>query len=428
MVKITTEEPLWLMERRWPNASTQTTAVESAVRNIIDDVRLRGDEALVEYTEKFDKVKLTPAGFKVTREEIEEAYGKVKQETIEALRRARDRLAANETRRLEGLSFTTSVDGVTVRFETRPIRRVGCYVPGGKAAYPSSLVMNVTPAKVAGVDEVIVVTPPGRDGSVPPLTLIAADVCRADSIYKVGGAQAVAALAVGTATIPRVDKIVGPGNQYVASAKSLVQRWVAIDKPAGPTEILVVADDSADPRLVALDLVSQAEHGPGGVCGVVTNSRSFAEAVNRELGSVVASVPRSEYVKPVLEGGGFIYLVPSMEEAAEFADRFAPEHVEVVARDPRELVGRIRGAGLILVGPNSPVSATDYALGVNHVLPTEGYGRIAGGLTALDYVKPISIVESSREGLGNARVVVKELSEAEGLPNHARAVEGRFER
>jgi histidinol dehydrogenase len=426
MMRIITEEPPWLMERRWPNASAQSTTVEVAVKSIIEDVQRRGDAALVEYTEKFDGVKLTPALFKVPSEEISEAYQQVKPETVEALHRARDRLEANETQRLKGLSFTTCIDGVTVRHEPRPLRKVGCYVPGGKAAYPSSLVMNVTPAKVAGVDEVIVVTPPGRYGKVTPLTLLAADICGADSVYRVGGAQAMAALAFGTDTIPRVDKIVGPGNQYVTAAKSLVQRWVAIDKPAGPTEILVVADDSADPRLVALDLVSQAEHGPGGVCGVVTDSRVFADAVNRELEAVTASVPRSEYVKPVLNEGGFIYIVPSMMVAADFVDRFAPEHVEVMAREPLALIERIRGAGLILVGPYSPVSATDYALGVNHVLPTEGYGRVFGGLTVLDYIKPVSIVEASLGGLEAVRGVVKTLAEAEGLPNHARAVEERF--
>jgi histidinol dehydrogenase len=428
MVKIITKEPRWLTERRWPNASAQTTAVETAVKSIVEDVQRRGDAALIEYTEKFDKVKLTPTGFKVTREEILEAYRTSDPETVEALRRTRDRLAANETQRLRGLSFITNIDGVTIRHESRPLRRVGCYVPGGRAAYPSSLIMNVTPAKVAGVDEVIVVTPPGRGGKITPLTLVAADVCGADAVYRVGGAQAVAALAFGTDTIPRVDKIVGPGNQYVTTAKSLIQRWVAIDKPAGPTEILVVADDSADPRLVALDLVSQAEHGPGGVCGVVTDSRAFAEALNQELEAVVASAPRSEYVKPVLDEGGFIYVISSIAEAADFADTFSPEHVEVVTRNPQSLVERIRGAGLILVGSNSPVSATDYALGVNHVLPTEGYGRIAGGLTVLDYVKPVSIVEASRLGLEAVRGTIRVLAEAEGLPNHARAVEGRFTR
>jgi histidinol dehydrogenase len=426
MVKIVKEEPRWLNEYRWPNASAQTTAVEAAVKGIVEDVQRRRDDALIEYTEKFDKVKLTSEGLKITREEISEAYQAVDLDTIEALHKVRDRLIANETQRLKGLSFTTSIDGVTVWHEPHPLRRVGCYVPGGKASYPSSVVMNVTPAKVAGVDEVIVATPPGRDGKITPLTLIAADVCGADAVYRVGGAQAVAALAFGTDTIPRVDKIVGPGNKYVTAAKSLVQRWVAIDKPAGPTEILVVADDSADPRLVALDLVSQAEHGPGGVCGVVTDSQAFAEAVNGELEAVVASAPRSEYVKQVLDEGGFIYIATSIAEAAGFADRFAPEHVEVVTRDPWPLVAKIRGAGLILVGSNSPVSATDYALGVNHVLPTGGYGRIAGGLTVLDYVKPVSIVEASRRGLEAVRGTVRVLAEAEGLPNHARAVEGRF--
>jgi len=428
MVKIITEEPKWLMDCRWPNASTQITEVEAAVKVIIDEVQCRGDAALVEYTEKFDKVKLTPAGFKVTREEISEAYRSVAPERVEALLKARDRLALNEMQRLKGLSFATDIGGVTVRHEPRPLRRVGCYVPGGKAAYPSSLVMNVTPAKVAGVDEVIVATPPGRAGKIAPLTLVAADVCGVDSVYRMGGAQAIAALAFGTDTIPRVDKIVGPGNQYVASAKNLLQRWVAIDKPAGPTEILVIADDSADARLVALDLVSQAEHGPGGICGVVTDTRAFADAVYSELDNVTSSVPRSEYVKSVLNEGGFIYVVPSMAAAADFVDRFAPEHVEVFAREPLALVERIRGAGLILVGSYSPVSATDYALGVNHVLPTEGYGRVSGGLTVLDYIKPVSIVEASPRGLDAVRGVVRALAEAEELPNHARAVEGRFTR
>jgi histidinol dehydrogenase len=427
-MKIISEEPQWLMERRWPNASGQTTEVETVVKGIVEDVKSRGDAALVEYTESFDKVRLAPEMFKVTREEIEEAYQLVKPETVEALRMARDRLMVNEIQRLKGLNFTTHIDGVTIRHESRPLRRVGCYVPGGKAAYPSSLVMNVTPAKVAGVEEVVVVTPPRLDGKVTPLTLLAADVCGADSVFKVGGAQAVAALAFGSDSIPRVDKIVGPGNQYVTAAKSLVQRWVAIDKPAGPTEILVLADDSADPLLIALDLVSQAEHGPGGVCGVVTDSKVFAEALNRELEVVTASAPRSEYVKPVLNEGGFIYLVSSMAEAADFVDRFAPEHVEVVVRNPWALVERIRGAGLILVGPNSPVSASDYAFGVNHVLPTEGYGRVAGGLTVLDYVKPVSIVEASLVGLENVRSIIEVLANSEGLPNHARAVEGRFRR
>ena len=428
MVKIIRNEPPWLTEHRWPNASADTTAIENKVRGIVDDVQRRGDIALVEYTKQFDAVKLTPAEFKVTKEEILEAYNLVKPETIEALRGARDRLAENETKRLKGLEFTTTFKGVTIRHETRPLRRVGCYVPGGKAAYPSSLIMNVTPAKVAGVNEVIVTTPPGKNGNVSPLTLVAADICEVDAVYRIGGAQAVAALAFGTETVPRVDKIVGPGNQYVTTAKSLVQKWVAIDKPAGPTEILVIADDSADPRLIALDLVSQAEHGPGGICGLVTDSVAIGEAVNDELEEIVKSAPRSEYVNKVLEEGGFILIVANMDEASDFTNKFAPEHVEVMTRNPRILIERIRGAGLILLGPYSPVSASDYAYGVNHVLPTGGYGKIVGGLTVLDYVKPISIVESTLEGLETIRGSIVALAEAEGLPNHARAVEGRFTR
>jgi histidinol dehydrogenase len=394
----------------------------------VEDVRVRGDAALLDYTERFDRIRLKPEQLRVPPEEIEEAVRKVPEETLQALRKARDRLAANEEQRLKRLSFETEIGGVKVSHEVRALRRVGCYVPGGKAAYPSSLVMNVTPAKVAGVSDVIVATPPSADGSINPLILAAADACGADAVFRAGGAQAVAALAFGTETVPRVDKIVGPGNQYVTAAKMIVQRVVAIDKPAGPTEILILADDTADPRLIALDLVSQAEHGAGGICGVVTDSFTLAERIQRELEAATSEARRGDIVRDVLAEGGFIYVVNSIDEAVEFADRFAPEHLEVQAKNPRAIANRISGAGLILLGGSSPVSATDYALGVNHVLPTEGYGRVSGGITVLDYLKPVSVVEATLAGLAEVRGTVARLAEAEGLPNHAAAVEGRFRR
>jgi histidinol dehydrogenase len=289
--------------------------------------------------------------------------------------------------------------------------------------------MNVVPAKVAGVGEVVVATPPGPEGSIHPLTLVAADICGVDSIYRVGGIQAIAALAFGTETVGKVDKIVGPGNKYVTTAKSVVSRWVAIDKPAGPTEILVIADESADPRIIAMDLISQAEHGSGGISGLITTSEVLAKKVQNELSEIVPKIPHSKYVREVLKSGGFIYLTKSLDDAAEFADRFGPEHLEIQTREPREpreLAEKVGGAGLILLGEYTPVSATDYCMGVNHVLPTNGYGKISSGLTVIDFLKLVDVVESSREGLQNVRENVRVLSDAEGLPNHGLAVEGRF--
>ena len=424
-MKVYRELPTDLLDTRWPNASAENQLLDY-VKPIIDRVRAEGDPALIHFTERFDEVRLEPSELEVGVDEVEAAYSMVTEEQVAALKESKRRLEAVESTRLKRLMFTVELDGVNVKSVVKPLGRVGCYVPGGKAAYPSSLVMNVVPARVAGVDQVVVCTPPGKDKRISPLTLVAADICRVDHMYRVGGAQAVAAMAYGTETIPRVDKIVGPGNMYVTAAKTAASDAVAVDKPAGPSEVLVLADDTADPLLIALDMISQAEHGPGGLVGLVTTSPRLAEEVERLLSESVAKAPRRRVVEEVLREGGFIYTVDSLEKAVEFADALAPEHLEVITAEPRLVAEKAPSAGLVLVGPYTPVSSTDYCMGANHVLPTGGYAKISPGITVLEYLKPVTIVESTMEGLQNVRKHVKALSDSEGLPNHGLAVEGRF--
>jgi histidinol dehydrogenase len=424
MITKYTEKPLDILAKRWPTQAGGGADLLDYVRPIVEDVKSRGDEAVKEYTSKFDKVELS--SFLVTKDEIQEAYKQVSQDQIEALRESRKRLEIIESIRLSQMNFETTLDGVSVTCATRPLEKVGCYVPGGKAAYPSSLIMNVTPAKVAGVPRIIVCTPPGKDGKVTPLTLVAADICMVDEVYKVGGIQAVAGLAYGTETIPRVDKIVGPGNAYVTAAKTIVSETVAIDKPAGPSEILVIADETAKPKLIALDLISQAEHGEGGISGLVTTSNELADRVIQELTEMVPDLERGEITKSVLETGGFVYVVETIDEAISFSNEFAPEHIAIMTGIPEEVAEKITNSGLVLLGDYTPVSSTDYCMGVNHVLPTEGYAKVTSGITVLDYVKPVSIVKSTRPGLHIVRKKVAAIAEVEGLPNHREAVEGRF--
>jgi len=413
-----------LLAKRWPSISASNNELLDYVRPIVSDVAERGDDAVREYTERFDKVYLE--SFKVSPEEIQVAYNKVSQSEIEALRESRTRLEKVEFQRLAHNNYTVEIDGTKIQCTLRPIQTVGCYVPGGKAAYPSSVIMNVTPAKVAGVECVVVFTPPGKDGDIDPLTLVACDVCMVDEVYKIGGVQAIAAMAFGTETVPRVDKIVGPGNQYVTAAKNVVSDSVSIDKPAGPSEILIIADESADPKLIAVDLISQAEHGAGGLSGLVTTSETLADEVAIIVDALVPSLARATIVGEVLKDGGFIYTVSDMGEAVDFANRFAPEHLEIMTGIPEEIADKITNSGLILLGDYSPVSSTDYCMGVNHVLPTEGYAKVSSGITVLDYMKPVSIVKATKNGLGSVRSKIAVLSEAEGLPNHMEAVEARF--
>lgn len=403
-----------------------TPELKTHVKSIIRQVRERGDSALVKFTKKFDNVSLDAEDFLTTHEDIEEAYDKVNEQQISALRLMKERIETIEKRRLEQVSITVEDDGIEVRSLPYPIQSVGCYVPGGNARYPSTLVMTVTPAKIAGVPRVVVCSPPTNIGVIDPLTLVAADICEADEIYKLGGPQAIAALAYGTESVRPVRKIVGPGNKYVTMAKVLVSRSVAIDMPAGPSELLVLADENANPRIVALDMISQAEHGVDSVLGLVTTSKGLAKNVINELRMMASSLIRGKIITDALSRHGFIIICETMSEMIKFVNTFAPEHVEVITKEPAEVAEKIVSAGLVLIGTYAPVSASDYCIGTNHVLPTSGFGHVLSGLSVLDFVKRVNLVRCSKEGLLRLRNSIKVLAEAENFPNHFLAVEGRF--
>jgi histidinol dehydrogenase len=402
--------------------------VENDVKAIISRVVENGDAALIKLTEKFDQARLEAKELQVTPKETEEAYKAVGKEQVAALKFMKNKVSALEKLTLKQVGFKTSQDGITVQNVLRPIESVGCYVPGGQAVYPSTLIMTVMPAKVAGVPRIVVCSPPNAEGKVNALVLVAADLCGVSEIYKVGGAQAIAAMAYGTETIRPVKKIVGPGNKYVTMAKILVSKDVAIDMPAGPSEVLILADETANAQLIALDMISQAEHGADSVAGLITTSEKLAEEAQGWLTKKAAGAKRGEIVAKALEKYGFIIACKDMVEAVELVNVFAPEHVEIMTRNPEKTAEKITSAGLILVGSYSPVALSDYASGTNHVLPTGGFGHAFSGLSALDFVRRVSIVESSREGLQSVRERVKVLTEAENLPNHYRAVEARFEK
>ena len=417
--------PDWF-KRQTPDEKAREQ-LESDVKAIINQVIKNGDAALTELTEKFDKTRLTAKNLRVKPAEIKEACQAVSEEQISALKFIKDKVSAFEKLLLKQAGFKTSRAGITVQNVLRPIESVGCYVPGGQAAYPSTLVMTAVPAKVAGVLRIVVCSPPNAKGAINPLVLVAADICGVNEIYKVGGAQAIAALAYGTETIKPVRKIVGPGNKYVTTAKILVSKDVAIDMPAGPSEVLVLADETASPRVVALDMISQAEHGADSVAGLITTSEKLAEEVQVWLAKTATGAERGEIVGKALEKYGFIITCKDMNKAVELANVFAPEHVEIMTKAPMEIADRITSAGLILVGPYSPVALSDYGSGTNHVLPTGGFGHAFSGLSALDFTRRVSIVESSKDGLLSLRNYVKVMTAAENLPNHYKAIEARFE-
>lgn len=401
-------------------------ALEAYVKGIIEEVRAKGDIALVKFTKKFDRVSLNVKNLKITREEISEAYAKVTEGQINTIKSVKERLETVERKVLESACKTIELNGVNIEFCIRPIQRVGCYVPGGKAAYPSTLLMTVVPALVAGVPSIIVCSPPSKNGLLNPLTLVAADICGINEIYKVGGPQAIAAMAYGTQTIKPVDKIVGPGNIYVTMAKTLVSRDVAIDFPAGPSELLVLADETANPRFIALDMCAQAEHGPDSVVGLITTSTKLANKTLLELEEIAKSTPRSKIVAETLSNNGFVAICKTLEEMVELTNAFAPEHVEVMLKDPEKVIERIFAAGIILVGPFSPASLSDYYGGTNHVLPTGGFAKVSSGLSSLDFVKRVAVLRCSKTGLSRAHKYIKVLSIAEGLPCHFKAVEERL--
>ncbi len=400
---------------------------EEQVAKILRDVRETGDEALSAYTKKFDGADVTKETILVTPQEIEEAYRQVPEELLGVIRAALRNIEEYHAKQKQYSWFDSKPDGSILGQKVTPLERVGVYVPGGKAAYPSSVLMNILPARVAGVEEILMVTPPGKDGKVTPTTLVAAHEAGATAIYKVGGAQAVGALAFGTQSIPKVDKIVGPGNIYVALAKKAVYGHVSIDAVAGPSEILVIADESANPRYVAADLLSQAEHDELASAILVTTSQTLAEQVLAETDRFLETLSRAEIIRKSLDHYGYILVVDTMEEAVKIANEIASEHLEIQTRDPYEVMTKIRNAGAIFLGAYASEPLGDYFAGPNHVLPTNGTARFFSPLSVDDFIKKSSIIAYSREALRHVHRDIETFARAEGLTAHANSIHVRFE-
>ena len=405
----------------------QYGAYEAQVAQILEEVREKGDEALFAYTERFDGAKLSGETVLVTGEEIREAYQEVPEQLVAVIRRALKNIEDYHAKQKQYSWFDSKPDGTILGQKVTPLKRVGVYVPGGKAAYPSSVLMNILPAKVAGVEEILMVTPPGKDGKVTPTTLVAAHEAGATAIYKAGGAQAVAALAYGTESIPKVDKIVGPGNIYVALAKKAVYGHVSIDAIAGPSEILVIADETADPRYVAADLLSQAEHDELASAILVTTSQELAEAVSGEVDQFLTVLSRAEIIRKSLDNYGYILVADTMDEAVEIANEIASEHLEIQTRNPYEVMTKIRNAGAIFLGPYASEPLGDYFAGPNHVLPTNGTAKFFSPLSVDDFIKKSSIIAYSREALQAVHEDIETFAKAEGLTAHANSIHVRFE-
>lgn len=399
---------------------TGTRQQQETVREILAAVRMRGDDALRAFTEKFDRVTL--AAFRVPAEEYEEAEALVKPEVVRALKEAAANIQDFHQRQVRPSWFATRESGTLLGQIVRPLKRVGLYVPGGTAAYPSSVLMNAIPAKIAGVKEIVITTPPGPDGKVNPAILVAARIAGVSEIYKVGGAQAIAALAYGTEQISPVDKIVGPGNLYVALAKREVFGLVSIDMVAGPSEIVVLADDTANPRYVAADLLSQAEHDPLSQAVLITPSASLAEAVQQELARQIADLPRKEIAEAALRDYGAICLVKDLTEGFDMVNRLAPEHLELLIADPFDHLARVENAGAIFLGPYSSEPVGDYFAGTNHVIPTNGTARFSSPLSVDDFVKKSSVVAYSKQDMREHGRKIVALAEQEGLAAHGRAI------
>lgn len=410
--------------KRSPNNYSE---YEETVNEILSNVKENGDQALFEYTLKFDKFQLTPENIRVTREEIREAYARMDSELVEVIKRSAANIRAFHERQLRNSWFDAREDGTILGMKITPIGRVGVYVPGGKAAYPSSVLMNVIPAKVAGVTDIIMTTPPGADGKVNPGTLVAADIAGVGTIYKAGGAQAIAAMAYGTQSIPKVDKITGPGNIFVALAKKAVYGYVSIDSIAGPSEILVLADETANPRYVAADLLSQAEHDELASAILITTSRELAEQVSEEVDGFVARLSRREIMEKSLENYGYILLAEDMEAAIQAANDIASEHLEILTKNPFDTMTRIKNAGAIFLGEYSSEPLGDYYAGPNHILPTNGTAKFFSPVNVDDFLKKTSIISYSREALQAVHEDIERFAESEGLTAHANSIRVRFE-
>lgn len=395
------------------------------VKSIILDVKKRKDKAVKEYEKKFTGAKLK--SIKVSQSEIKNAYSKVTKEQIAAIKLAKKRLEKSELAVKNQLKkIILQIDGIKIDKDFVPLESVGCYIPGGGARYPSTVVMSVIPAKVAGVKKIIGVTPPNKNGMIDPLTLVAGDICGIDEFYKTGGAQAIAALAYGTESIPKVDKIVGPGGSFVTLAKLFVSETVSIDMIAGPTELAIIADLTAKPELIVSDLISQAEHSPETMCCLITTSTKLKDLVIKSLEQKITTIKRSKIVSESLRKNGFVAICKTTSDVIEFANKLAPEHLEIITKNPRNIAKKITTSGLVLIGKNTPSSASDYLFGSNHILPTNGFGRSRGSLGVLDYMKIQNKIESSRTALQKISNSMRAFTSAEGLPNHYEAVRSRL--
>lgn len=426
IVELNAETKKDLLESLLKRSPNNYGNFESSVNEIIQNVRENRDEAIFSYTKKFDGADINASNILVTEEEIEEAYKQVDEKLLAVIRKALVNIRKYHEKQMQN-SWFTSEDGIILGQKITPLGVAGVYVPGGKAVYPSSVLMNVLPAKVAGVPRIVMCTPPGKDGKVYPSTLVAAKEAGVDEIYKVGGAQAIAAMAFGTESVPKVDKIVGPGNIYVALAKKAVFGYVSIDSIAGPSEILVLADETANPRYVAADLLSQAEHDEMASAILITTSKELAEKVSKEVDNFVAVLSRKEIIQKSLDNYGYILVADNMDDAIDATNEIASEHMEIVTRDPFHIMTRIKNAGAIFIGEYSSEPLGDYFAGPNHVLPTNGTAKFFSALSVDDFIKKSSIISYSREALEQVHKDIETFAECEQLTAHANSVRVRFE-
>jgi len=398
---------------------------KSIVESIIKNVKKNGDDAIRKYEKKFTGADIS--SLRLSQREIKNAHSKISKTELHAIRLAKTRLGKTEST-IKSLLKNIKINnnGIKISKKFIPIENVGCYIPGGLARYPSSVIMSVVPAKIAGVKKIVVVSPPNSDGKIDPLTIVAADICGANEIYKTGGVQAIAALSFGTKSIPKVNKIVGPGGEFVTNAKSFVSDQTGIDMLAGPTELGIIADNFANPKFIALDLISQAEHSSDTFCYLITTSEKLAKSVNNIILELIPKIKRNTIVKSSLKNNGFIGICKTKADMIKLANILAPEHLQIMTKNPESFAAKITSPGLILVGNNTPSSASDYIFGSNHILPTRGFGKIRGSLSVLDFVKISTHVTSSKSSLSKISKYLEALTKAEGFSNHYEAVRGRL--
>lgn len=426
ILKLTEEARKDILQNLLKRSPNNYGEYEERVNTIIEAVKTNGDAAVFDYTRQFDKADISKDNILVTEDEIKEAYEQVDAALLAVIQKALVNIKKYHEKQVQNSWFTTE-DGIILGQKVTPLQTVGVYVPGGRAAYPSSLLMNVLPAKIAGVSRIIMCTPPGADGKVYPSTLVAAKEAGVDEIYKAGGAQAVAALAFGTESIPKADKIVGPGNIYVALAKKAVFGYVGIDSIAGPSEILVLADETADARYVAADLLSQAEHDEMASAILITTSQTLASQVSREADEFIKTLSRQEIITKSLDNYGYILVADTMEDAVAAANDIASEHLEIVTADPFHVMTKIKNAGAIFIGPFSSEPLGDYFAGPNHVLPTNGTAKFFSALSVDDFIKKSSIISYSREALEKVHEDIEQFAKCEGLTAHANSIHVRFD-